>query len=591
MPISHKHTPIELPEYIAAHPWEQVVEVGAKKEQNYRAGIEQVKSSIDALNNIPITRGPVKEYLYNKAQELTQAVNKYAGEDLSNPDIVNQLVRFSDPILRDPVIIEEATFTKEKERRLAELAKVPSDKRNAVNDYFHLEDINKWQNSTKLFGNQVQLNKQYKPFEDISKRWFEYIKTQTPDVIKTETRVPGNYINSVKQEGFDLRNPGRLVNGFLATLNGAQKEQLYMDAKYDLLLKGKEAAYNVYKEHYGSALEDANTVLPSYKEELQKQKELYAKVPDPMVRQAISDLQEKIEAAEGIQKVAQNKLKTWTNPDILPEEEYIDLYTKNFLTSLNNAYSYRKYEQDLKEDGVALEMIRQSAIDRRHYENMAHQSRMLEKRQQMQNKSNRIGTNYYSSEVDRLEGIVSAEDREVAYASFLKSAETPYSLQELTELMFNRDKETGALQIKPFSEISRDSGFNTWNTAISDALRETIKKSNPNITEIQLEAQVQDKIETEYTDLKSKLRGIDQAIRAAEKQGVGEIVLTLVDGTQLPVNRENLGNLTADVLPRILHVNQYLPYGTKPKFLTEDKMDEYIGGKFFTPSGDPDKPQ
>jgi predicted DNA-binding ArsR family transcriptional regulator len=328
-------------------PWQELVKVGLQKEQQYTQGVDEVQSSIDQYTKLPITREVTRQYLGGKVRELTDVINKYAGEDFSNPDVISQLTRLGEPITRDTNIINEVRFTKEGQRRTEALKALKPGQRSAANDHYFMKDYYDWANSTDIKAT-MSTGKEYKEYQDLSKKWLDIYKAAKEQTNKkVYDSISGEWVIHTEESGMDEQKVRDL---FLGSLNASEKEQLQIDAWYDNQVKGPQASFKLYNSHYQDVKATTDNVLPQLESSLAELQDLYAKTADPETKSKMEQTRQKLQSAKIANSIAVKKLSMGYTPDTLPESEYQQLYINNYVNDLSNAYAYRQEEQTLKEN-------------------------------------------------------------------------------------------------------------------------------------------------------------------------------------------------------------------------------------------------
>jgi hypothetical protein len=153
--------------YVSQLPVDAMVKVGMYKQQKYDEGVQKIQGYIDNIAGLDVAKGPQKEYLQSKLNELGSNLKGVAAGDFSNQQVVNSVGGMATQLIKDPVIQNAVGSTQRLRQGQADLDEArkagKSDKNNE--DKF-AADANEWLNDGKL---DSSFRGRYTPYTDIIK--------------------------------------------------------------------------------------------------------------------------------------------------------------------------------------------------------------------------------------------------------------------------------------------------------------------------------------------------------------------------------------------------------------------------------------
>ena len=153
--------------YVSQLPVDAMVKVGMYKQQKYDEGVQKIQGYIDNIAGLDVAKGPQKEYLQSKLNELGSNLKGVAAGDFSNQQVVNSVGGMATQLIKDPVIQNAVGSTQRLRQGQADLDEArkagKSDKNNE--DKF-AADANEWLNDGSL---DSSFRGRYTPYTDITK--------------------------------------------------------------------------------------------------------------------------------------------------------------------------------------------------------------------------------------------------------------------------------------------------------------------------------------------------------------------------------------------------------------------------------------
>lgn len=346
MPISANHNKFVDSQYISALPADDLINLAVKKQEMYTEGLNKVQQSIDSYGQLRnnIKTDVEREYFDKTMDNLVKTINSSAGLDFSMKGNVQAVLNIGKPLERDEYITTAISNGKEIARRQETLAKLKSDERSAANDADYFEDVQDYMKSGKL-GYKLGA-KEYTPYIDISKEINERMKSAkengTVDII-----MDGKYIRTESTKGL---SPQEVAAKISAGLGSKEKNQLRIDAMYDLKQKGIEQGHADVVNYYTNLKQSSEAMLLESQNRLKEAQDAYAKAPTESARQALEAVRGPLEEARLQVEVANKNLTQVSDINKFNPNQYVNLFTNNFIANQANAYAYRQVEQKIQAD-------------------------------------------------------------------------------------------------------------------------------------------------------------------------------------------------------------------------------------------------
>jgi hypothetical protein len=356
MPISAQHTRFVYPDYVSALPADDLINLAVKKQEMYTEGLAKVQQNVDAYGQLRnnIKTDVEREYFDKTMDNLVSTINQSAGLDFSMKGNVQAVLNIGKPLEKDEYITTAISNGKEITRRQETLAKLKSDERSAANDADYFEDVQDYMKSGKL-GYKLG-TKEYTPYIDISKEINERMKgakeNGTVDIM-----MDGKYIRTESTKGL---SPQEVAAKISAGLGVKEKNQLRIDAMYDLKQKGMEQGHADVVNYYSNLKQSSEATLLESQNRLKEAQDAYAKTPTESARQALEAVRGPLEEARLQVEVANKNLTQVSDINNFNPNQYVNLFTNNFIANQANAYAYRQVEQKIQADpyGVQAESAR-----------------------------------------------------------------------------------------------------------------------------------------------------------------------------------------------------------------------------------------
>lgn len=346
MPISANHNKFVDSQYISALPADDLINLAVKKQEMYTEGINKVQQSVDAYGQLRnnIKTDVEREYFDKTMDNLVKTINSSAGLDFSMKGNVQAVLNIGKPLERDEYITTAISNGNEITRRQETLGKLKSDERSAANDADYFEDVQDYMKSGKL-GYKLG-SKEYTPYIDISKDINERMKSAKENGT-VQIMMDGKYIKTESTKGL---TPNEVAAKIAAGLGAKEQNQLRIDAMYDLKQRGVEQGHAEVVGYYTNLKQASESTLLESQQQLRDAQAAYDKAPTESARQALEAVRGPLEEARVQVEVANKNLTKVSDPANFNPNQYVSLFTHNFIANQANAYAYKQVEEKIQAD-------------------------------------------------------------------------------------------------------------------------------------------------------------------------------------------------------------------------------------------------
>ena len=153
--------------YVQQLPVDAMVRVGMYKQQKYDEGVQKIQGYIDNIAGLDVAKGPQKEYLQSKLNELGSNLKGVAAGDFSNQQLVNSVGGMATQLIKDPIIQNAVSSTQRLRKGQADLDEArKAGKSDYNNEKVFTDEANKWLSDGS---NESSFNGAYVPYTDIMK--------------------------------------------------------------------------------------------------------------------------------------------------------------------------------------------------------------------------------------------------------------------------------------------------------------------------------------------------------------------------------------------------------------------------------------
>lgn len=405
----------------------------AYKTQKLSENRAALQTARDTLGMIDVAKDVDQQYLDNRLAQTTDIINKYANGDLSNDGLAQSLVAHMGQVL-DSNVKNAITSTKRYNSEQAEWAKMREKapkEYSALNHSFANRGSNAWLKDNKV-GSTYSGGGGYIPYTDVS----AIFQKALPDAVKAlEAQGKTVQANGLSLDTYQGVSRAGLQAALSPLMTGDVQKQMEINAWGTYGHLPEEALRQEWDNHITPQIESANN-------DLENLKALQNSATDPATKRAYAD---QIEAT--MQRKSNLEDQDYDTVVSIAGKEglYNKMHTDKFMDDYLNAYSYAPKLIDHKIDEVQKFHIEQ-AFKQKEFDEKVKHNRATED----------IAMFKAGLKKDKNGNLVGG-------TSSSMGADVPV----------DSDKEKASI----LADLTKDN-INTYN-----ALKTSIKKSNPNITD------------------------------------------------------------------------------------------------------------
>lgn len=336
MPISHRHQPLVYPDYINPLPADDIIKIGAVKQELYDKNYEKIQSHINELDKygLELVRDVDKKYFSQEMNKYMKAINESVGKtDFSNMANLRSVLATSRPLQNDALILNSIKSSQELRNRQKTLASLKPEERNPANEWYYMKDVYDWQNNPEV-GAKLG-SKEYTPFADPSEYISEVVKKLKPD-IRTNIVSKNGYLTT--QEVEELTNE-ELLKWMNQNLPAQYKQQIMIDAMYTT----KDVDPNEMANYY------FDTRNNQYKQ-IKKTLDQYA----PYVNQLSEEDKEEYATLSRRAKILEETLSSPPQTKEAAYNAWINDHYNAYLSGQADLYAYRQEKKKMEADPFSL---------------------------------------------------------------------------------------------------------------------------------------------------------------------------------------------------------------------------------------------
>lgn len=405
----------------------------AYKTQKLSENRAALQTARDTLGMIDVAKDVDQQYLDNRLAQTTDIINKYANGDLSNDGLAQSLVAHMGQVL-DSNVKNAITSTKRYNAEQAEWAKMREKapkEYSALNHAYAKRGADAWLSDNKV-GSTYSGGGGYIPYTDVG----AIFQKALPDAIKAlEAQGKTVQSNGLSLDTYQGVSRAGLQAALSPLLTGDVQKQMEINAWGTYGHLPEEALRQEWDNHITPQIESANN-------DLENLKALQNSATDPATKRAYAD---QIEAT--MQRKSNLEDQDYDTVVSIAGKEglYNKMHTDKFMDGYLNAYSYAPKLIDHKIDEVQKFHIEQAFKQKEFDETLRHHKAVED-----------ISLVKAGLKKDKNGNLVGS-------TSSSMGADVPV----------DSDKEKASI----LADLTKDN-INTYN-----ALKASIKKSNPNITD------------------------------------------------------------------------------------------------------------
>ena len=339
--------------YIQQLPVEAMVAVGTEKQRRYDEGIQKIQTNIDNIAGLDVVRDVDKKYLQSKLNELGSKLRTVAAGDFSNYQLVNSVGGMVKQIGKDAAVQNAVSSTAKYRKSLAEKELLTKEGKSSANrDFDFFKEANEWLNSGDL---TTSYNGRYKAHIDVNKKVFDTLKSLNPNIKQTD--IPyvidakgnikwGEIASAMQKSSVKEISEGQIKTAINAVLDSNDLDELasqgrykYRDIDTNDLIKLATVDYETTKTQYEEKLKKLKAQLLSTTD-IEKQELLNQEIDQ--YQSELGDIDKNIPS-----RLAEAYKQTVELIPQNPDGAKAQLYTRNWLDQIGNAFAYREVKDEV----------------------------------------------------------------------------------------------------------------------------------------------------------------------------------------------------------------------------------------------------
>lgn len=224
---------LPVSQYIGAIDPQVYAAVGAQKQAQYNAGVQKINGLLETVAGIQVVKDAHKQYLGEAVNSLQTDVQKLAGGDFSNQQLVNQALSLGSRISKDPVIQNAVLSTANYQKAFAAKDKYKQEGKSSVeNDRYFDKQVQAWLSDGDT---SSTFKASYNPYVNITKDFTEFYKVLEPDstLRQEDFIVNGTNISLTRETATKGISPDKINQAWnLFSQRGDIRNQMRINADY-----------------------------------------------------------------------------------------------------------------------------------------------------------------------------------------------------------------------------------------------------------------------------------------------------------------------------------------------------------------------
>lgn len=358
MPVSANHNKFVHNSYVNPISLDFFVDVVSRKQQMYDEGRSLVQKQLDTFDKLKseLVNDADKAYLEQEITKMTESINQNAGLDFSNKANLQAVLNIGKPLENDKILMEALRSSKNYNQMMSEYQKLDANAKSPANDRLFFKEMQKWREAN-IPGAKLSYQA-YKPYQKgVVDKHAEAIKVLKPTMETKQVLTKDGWIETTKISGVDAQ---RFADGYMAMLTPAEKEQLQIDAEYNLETVGVEKVRERYQEDLNKTFQG---VQDAVKEEEARYTEAKNKFGEthPDVQTLKKHLQELKIKRDVVQKKASRL------PEQISSSELSQYLMSEDLMSAASSFAYKEVERKIDENPYYMANYKDN-LERKTYE-------------------------------------------------------------------------------------------------------------------------------------------------------------------------------------------------------------------------------
>lgn len=365
MPVSYlsqntlKADPYQIPMSL-----DLMAKVLSVKQEKFDTNARNIQQGINSIANTDIIKSQDKAYLNDKVNNLVTKSNEIGGQDLSDPNIANQIENLGSDIYGDEKVVNAMASTKAIRSLQSSYQQYKTDPKlnkmySSANEWYDMQPVNQYLNNNET-GSMYHGSANPTPYKDYKDKLFNNLKNVKATY---EDKMTNNGLFYSKNS-IERVSPERISQAAADLLTADEKGQLERDGLYAYKDLSKPQLIQKAHEVNQFKLSGAYATLQSYTDG-------YVQAAnDPLAKknyETLIDRQKKeIDAIQGTMDV-----KTYSDSfDKNPQGFQVQVYKDEFNRGLASTFAYTKTKENVVANTAAMFNLKMTQAERFHNDNM-----------------------------------------------------------------------------------------------------------------------------------------------------------------------------------------------------------------------------
>lgn len=340
MSVSYLSQPYKPNPYVAPVSLDLLANVLAQKQGKFDANADKIQNNINTIASLDVIRGMDKDYINTKINNLVTNINSIGGQDLSDPNVANQIDGLATSVYSDEAVINAVSSTKRIRSLQASYDKMKTDPKlskfwsdaNYVND---MEAVNSYVGSKEQKAT-YQGNSTATPFFDYDKEYRDIFSKMAVNEY-TYNQKTGYYLDKVANKEVA---PETVMQAARERMSSNARAQMERDANY--LYK--------YKANYGKSDLVAKAINDEANDLARTEHEYGVLVGQSLIEQDHGKKVQILTELEKQKELLNNKRVNLKNSiqnnsalyDSNPRELMYKVFSNDYIKGLARTYSFKK---------------------------------------------------------------------------------------------------------------------------------------------------------------------------------------------------------------------------------------------------------
>lgn len=338
--------------YVSETPVQALIEVGMEKQRRYDEGIQKIQTSIDNVAGLEIMKDISKQYLQSKLNELGSRLKTVAAGDFSNFQLVNSVSGMATQLVKDPVIQNAVASTQLIKKGQAAMEAARKEGKSSVNrEYDFMNQVNEYLNDGNV---SSQFNGSFRQHVDVNKKVLDVIKSLNPNfkesdmpyVIRGGKIQWGELARAMQRTSVKEVTEGQIRTAVNAVLDADDLDELASQGRYNYRSYTADDIKAAAAENYAKTRRGYENRLAQLQSQLLTTTDIDQQTE---INTAIDYYKAQLgDSEKNIPSQLEENFKTTL--ELIPTNlngARSQLYTKNWLDQIGNAFAYREVKDNV----------------------------------------------------------------------------------------------------------------------------------------------------------------------------------------------------------------------------------------------------